>query len=72
MIALMIAAIILFGAFSCFFMCIAKQEKITAIERMAGFEELISVIFPVCGYAYLIAMPLTARRFWQVRRKNKA
>ncbi len=35
---------------------------------LAGFKELISVIFPVCGYAYLIAMPFTIRRFFRIRR----
>ena len=35
---------------------------------LAGFKELISVIFPVCGYAYLIAMPLTVRRFIKIRK----
>lgn len=38
---------------------------------MVGFKELISVIFPVCGYAYLIAIPLVFRRFLKVRQKIK-
>jgi len=38
---------------------------------MFGFKELISVIFPVCGYAYLIAVPITLWRFLQVRRRAK-
>ena len=33
---------------------------------LAGFKELISVIFPVCGYAYLGAMPLVLVRFFKV------
>ena len=37
----------------------------------AGFKELISVIFPVCGYAYLIAMPFSVRRFLKVRQMAK-
>lgn len=37
---------------------------------LLGFKELISVIFPVCGYAYLFAMPLTVWRFIKVRRKS--
>ena len=38
---------------------------------MLGFKRLISFIFPVCGYAYLIAMPFTIRRFCIVRKKEK-
>ena len=37
---------------------------------LAGFKELISVIFPVCGYAYLVAIPLVLWRFLQVRKKE--
>ena len=38
---------------------------------MVGFKELISFIFPVCGYAYLIAMPITLWRYAKVRRAGK-
>lgn len=41
---------------------------IVFVCSLAGFKELISVIFPVCGYAYLIAMPLTIRRFVKLRK----
>ena len=44
---------------------------IAFVCSMAGFKELISVIFPICGYAYLIAMPLTLRRFLNVQRRYK-
>ena len=37
---------------------------------LAGFKELISVIFPICGYAYLIAIPIVLWRFLQVRKKQ--
>ncbi len=40
---------------------------IAFVCSLAGFKELISVIFPVCGYAYLIAMPFTIRRFLRIR-----
>jgi uncharacterized membrane protein YkvI len=38
---------------------------------MVGLKELISFIFPVCGYAYLIAMPITLWRYAKVRRAGK-
>lgn len=41
---------------------------IAFVCSLAGFKGLISVIFPVCGYAYLIAMPLTIRRFVKLRK----
>lgn len=42
---------------------------IAFVCSMVGFKELISVIFPICGYAYLIAMPITVRRFLKVKRR---
>ena len=71
------------GALSCMFgatvQLFGEKEKkksvilmlwgIALVCSMAGFKELISVIFPVCGYAYLIAMPLTFRRFLTIRGK---
>lgn len=44
---------------------------ISFLCSMVGFKELISVIFPVCGYAYLVAMPFAVRRFIMVCRRVK-
>ena len=44
---------------------------IAFVCSLIGFKELISVIFPVCGYAYLIAMPFTVRRFIEVYKTCK-
>ena len=73
------------GALSCMFGAFVQLFGENAVRKsvvwilwgaafacsMFGFKELISVIFPVCGYAYLIAMPFALRRFVRVRRKAK-
>ena len=48
-----------------------KAAGAAFVCSLAGFKELISVIFPICGYAYLIAIPLVAWRFLSVRKKLK-
>lgn len=56
-----------------------KQETVKVLGlwaiaflcSMIDFKELISVIFPACGYAYLIAMPFAVRRFLKVRQSVK-
>ena len=73
------------GALSCMFGAAVqlfgeKEHKKTVVLgmwavafvcSMIGFKELVSVIFPVCGYAYLIAMPITVWRYCKVRRMAK-
>lgn len=44
---------------------------IAFICSLIGFKELISFIFPVCGYAYFIAIPIALSRFLNVRRNVK-
>jgi len=80
--AVLLLAAMFNGALSCFYGAAVqlfgeKEQKksllllfwaIAFACSLAGFKELISVIFPLCGYAYLLAIPFTLRRF---RRNGK-
>ena len=79
--ALLLLSAMFNGALACMFGATVQmfgevhQKKMTILGlwgiafvcSLAGFKELISVIFPVCGYAYFIAMPITVCRFLKVR-----
>jgi len=83
--AVLLLAAMFSGSLACMYGAVVqmfgeqKQETIKILGlwmiaflcSMVGFKELISVIFPVCGYAYLITMPFAVQRFLKVRQNVK-